>query len=265
MTPQGNLRALVALSPELHSMYALRLACQLGRLGHLELDLIHVIENGALPRGAGWAPHSWARERERVLRQEVGQLVQAEGEFCNISRGPIFALGRPKDELLRRLGSGDYDMVVLGGSPTGHAGSLVRHLVKSSPVPVLVARGSRPLRRVLLCTDGSEAADRTLAMVGRLLGSSSIEISLMVLSEGGNGAARSVAILRGEGVEPVFRGPGGNSLTQVLEACQADYDLVVLAKAESGGALREVLGGQELLQLASHVPCPVLVQARRLG
>ncbi len=264
MMRRGSSRALVALSPEVHSVYALRLACQLARLGHLRLEPVHVIENGALPRGAGWAPHTWAREREWEVRQELEQVVQAEREFCDLG-ALCFERGRPEERLLRRLSTGNYDVVILGGSPSGHPGSMLGHLSKESPVPMLLARGVRPLRRVLMATDGTPAAERTLSFMGHLLGDSTVEAALLSLAEDGNGAARRGGeILRSEGVEPRLLSAEGLSWEALLaETIRGDYDLLVVAKAPAeGGALREMLRGNPLLWVALRAPCPVLVQSR---
>jgi len=265
MTSREHFRALVALSPDIHSVYALRLACQLGRLGNLDLELVHVIETAALPRGAGWAPRTWAKEREEEMRQELEQLVQAVGDFCQT--GPlVFEEGHPHDVLLRRLGEGRHDVVVLGASPLGRTGHIVGHLAKWSPVPVLVARGYRPLRRVLVCTDGTPAAERTLEFCGRMLGNSTLETTLLACADKGNGAAarRGQEILRHEGVEArVLEGPGRVWDDVLAEAHQGDYDLMVLAKAEASGGLREMLGGHPLLPVALHAACPVLIQPWR--
>ena len=264
MMRRGSSRALVALSREVHSVYALRLACQLGRLGHLKLDLVHIIENGALPRGAGWAPHTWAREREWEARQELEQLVRAEQEFCNVGAGLSFDHGRPEEQLLRRLRTSDYDLVILGGSPSGLPGSVLPRLMKESPVPLVLARGVRPLRRVLMGTDGTPAAERTVAFMGRLLGESTVEAALVSLAEDGNGATRrGRELLEAEGVSVRVVADGGPGWQELLaEAARGDYDLLAVAKAPDGGGLRELLGGNPLLRLALHAPCPVLMQAR---
>ena len=262
---QGRSRALVALSRELHSMYALRLACQLSRLGHLNLNLVHVVENGALPRGAGWAPHTWARERELEVRRELDQLVRAEQEFCDLHGGLSFEHGRPEERLLRRLQRGDCDLLILGGHPSGQPGSLLNHLAKESPVPLLVARGARPLRRVLMCSDGTAASERTLSFMGRLLGESSVEVTLASTTAAGNGSvlARGRELLQAEGVEPrlcFLEGPDWAAL--LAETARGDYDLLVAAQAHPASGLRALFGGDPLVRLALHAPCPVLMQAR---
>jgi nucleotide-binding universal stress UspA family protein len=263
MITETRCRALVALSRQVHSIYALRLACQLGRLGGLGLDLLHVIENEALPRGAGWAPYSWAREREQEARQELGQMVQAEQEFCDVGGGVAFAHGRAEEELLQRLRGGRYDLVILGGHPSGHPGTLLGHLAKESPVPVIVARGARPLRRVLLATDGGAEAENTLRLMGRLLGESSVEATLFSLN-GPGAVSRGRELLRAEGVETstvAATEPGWQGL--LAETARGGYDLLVVAQAPSGGRLRDLLsGGQPELRLALHAPCPVMMPAR---
>ncbi len=267
MLEQGHTRALVALSRELHSVYALRLACQLSHLGRLDLELLHVIEGDPLPRGAGWAPHSWAREREEELRAELLQMVQAVGDLCRGSGELRFAHGRAREELTRRLEAGDLDMVILGGGGAAQPGGLLRHLARTSPVPLLVARGYRPLRRLLICADGSAGAERTLTFVGRLVGRSTLEATLLSVAGREEAAAteRSLALLRAEGVEPNLTLAPGRGCEEVLaEAAQGDYDLLVLARTEPAGGLREVfLGGDPLLHIALQAPCPVLLQPRR--
>ncbi|WP_102124635.1 universal stress protein [Deinococcus planocerae] len=109
--------------------------------------------------------------------------------------GGVVAVGRPAEEALRRAGTGEYDLIVMGtagrrGVGRLLLGSVAERLLRESPVPVFSVRspegadhrplgdgtwphaaravreGERPsLRRVLVLMDFSPSAHRALSFV----------------------------------------------------------------------------------------------------
>ena len=124
------------------SRRALEEAADLARRTGSSLTLVHV-ETGpptraeapfAPPRppkhepGAAAALDEWARDAEAIAGRPVGKLLPA---------------GKPAEEIVQAAEVGSFDLVVIGtrgrtGVARAVLGSIAEHVVRHSPVPVLV-------------------------------------------------------------------------------------------------------------------------------
>ncbi len=148
------------------------------------------------------------------------------------------------------------------------------------------------LDKVLLCTDGSEAAGRAVEFASRLLAGSRTTVTLLMalerealyppasadgmllpemvlpppaeLEEALENRARGIldkaaATLRGEGVSVETSIAWGSAAREIIrEAGEGSYDLIILGR-HGHGVLRGFLIGSVSDRVVRHSPCPVLV------
>ena len=156
------------------SLKAAALACRIARAADADCVLVYAVPELWSPDGL--APLVNSPEVFDQLVQALRHQISHEwsGEISAAVRESLVArAGRPGvviDEVARERGAG---LVVVGGR---HHGALVRglggstahHLVRTSPVPILIVQGSERMpRRILVATDLFGAASPTLATARR--------------------------------------------------------------------------------------------------
>ena len=148
------------------------------------------------------------------------------------------------------------------------------------------------LGKVLICTDGSEAADKAVEFASRLLGGSGTSVTLLMvveqesfyapvsadgmlfpemafppsteleeaLEERAHGIVEKAAErLRREGIQVGTKVAWGSAAREIIrEAGEGHYDLIIMGR-HGHGVLRGFLIGSVSDRVIRHSPCPVLV------
>ncbi|MFL5381811.1 MAG: universal stress protein [Longimicrobiaceae bacterium] len=251
---------------------ALRLSARLGA----ELHLVHV---AAGPAAAG-TPEPRAPGTLREVAESVAPGTMQTGRVhCRV------VAGVPERRLLEVAAGADASLLVLGATrrtalASAVLGTTAGHVIRNSPVPVLVVREPLPARplRVLLTTDLSrhaafahvwggslaralcapeEAEMRSLFVTAAVMGELPVARDHADL----HAARELLDFLRAE-VPPTSSAPrlrrGDVAVEIVREAQEWGADLLVLGTHGRRGVQRMFLGSvaETVLQ---HVPCAALV------
>jgi len=161
-------------SPE--STRAARLAWTLSQATRGPCHLVHGIGYPVADSTFGIAPASLSPVFEQLLAAARSDLERAlTGTIpADVLRGLDVRIGRPARVLAQAAAEYRAGMVVVGGEPHGAmaralGGSTAHGLTRVLEVPVLVtSRLPRPITRILVAVDLSEAARVTLAAAGAL-------------------------------------------------------------------------------------------------
>ena len=206
------------------------------------------------------------------VAEELSNPHPAEGE----PRRQVFAEARFADvELLEaqadpRIALCGFDaagLLVVGPAAGGlgptNIGSTTEWLLHRPPAPLLIARSGRPVRRVLIGTDGSEHARAAVDAFAALPWAASTEATVIAVKDGSIDAddvARSLAEdLTARGVPSTWRVAAGSPHGVLLdEVVEAGIDLVVVGTRGLTGLERLRLGSTASA-VARHAPCSVLV------
>ncbi len=137
--------------------------------------VVQAIETQAWLLGAPWVtlPPDQIQKVEEDVRAEAHKTVEDARQRLSRSGVTVEAevlRGRPATAIVDEARSFGADLIVLGARGRGTIesmllGSVSAEVVDHAPVPVLVARGEAT-GRVVLATDGSEAAARAGALLG---------------------------------------------------------------------------------------------------
>lgn len=127
-----------------HSREAVRHAKGFAEHFGSTLELLHVVDHRYVQLGYGHAVMP-VEENSAHLRQIAEERLEAFRQEMGLADGVVrrVRMGVPYDEILRRAGEGDVDLVVMGTH--GHTGlermmlgSQSESVVRRCPVPVLV-------------------------------------------------------------------------------------------------------------------------------
>lgn len=144
--------------------------------------------------------HRWDPPHPRHVFSEAGFV-----EFEHLT-----AKTDPRLALLR-----DSDLLVIGPRGPGllktlHLGSTADWLLNNSQAPLLIARHGRPVRNVVLCTDGSKHADRVTNVVVSLPWIAQLHVTVLAVDDGRIDVARA-----------------RETATRLLEAAGAEVNVAV--------------------------------------
>lgn len=206
--------------------------------------------------------HRWEPPAPRVL---LSADPTTRVEHLTAEADPRIVLDTIEDATLLAIGPhGKGDLPL-------HLGSTAEWLLHRPALPLAVVRSARPVRRVLLCTDGSAHARRAAATLAALPWIASTVVTVLAVRTGRDdvdrGLAEAVDILRAAGVEPnplLIEGehvPTGRGDVRALilgEVAATDADLVALGTAGLSGLRRAVLGSTASA-VVHNAPCSVLV------
>src|SRR5580704_15570909 len=203
----------------------------------------------------------------------------------------ITKAGRPVPEIIKRTQETKYDLVIIGAARKGPRGPLCMSaraykIIEAVAPPVLVVIGERTaLRRILLCTGGTEQADATVQFAGEIARRVMATVDLLhVLAEPpavyanlvkseedtsqilqsnsklGRSLRHQKALLEKMGVPCEVRLPHGLVLDEVLQELQrSEYDLVVSGSSPSHDRLRAYIMGNVTREIVNRAELPVLV------
>lgn len=280
---------------------ASRLALAVARRAGARLVLVHA---AAMPDAAYGVPDSMVGTRDAylaILRDRVADDQRALGELrerldgqgAEVSHLVIDgfaddAIGHTAEEL-------GADLVVVGsrgrrGLSRLLLGSVAERVVRTSPVPVLVARGERDaadggFRRILVATDFSAAAERGLALAREVAAADATidlvhwwtvpqlsrahatdevdatlaEIRAEVTTAGERRCRAAIADVPAGGPSVRWHVVEGDAQDGVLEwATREGSDLIVVGSHGRRG-LRRLILGSTAEAIVRHAPCSVLV------
>jgi len=176
--------------------------------------------------------------------------------------------GDPAGVILNELDALPYDLVVMGsrgkkGIKKWLTGSTAQRVALFSQQTVLVVRGESPLDKVLLCTDGSAAAEQAVQFVAPLAAAKGCAVTVLGVAadeedeEAAGAVQRAVARLAEAGVEAASRMARGDRGDAILAASEA-YDLVVLG-VSGKSHMRRFLVGSVPLKVLERSPASVMI------
>jgi len=225
-------------------------------------------------------------ERGQVEEDEEGQPAKLRHGLRELGKGFLEAhfYGRHDEHIRLRLRDGGdaagvilneldslpYDLVVMGsrgrkGLKRWVMGSTAQRVALFSETTVLVVRGEADLQRVLVCSDGSEAAERAVRFVGPLAKAKGCDLTLFSVAtdDGEREAAerrldRGLSLLAGAGVTAVSRiGIADDRAEEILKASE-EYDLTVLG-VSGRSHIRRYLMGSVPLKVLEHSSASVMI------
>lgn len=169
----------------------------------------------------------------------------------------------------------DSDLIVVGARGRGllksmHIGSTAEWLMRCPGTPLVIARAALPVRRVVVCADGSGHARRAVDVLASMPWISGCEVDIVTIVEGedevGAAAHEAAEVLRAAGahatirvIEPDVMSITVNARYRILDLIdQLQPDLVVMGTKGVTGLPRLVVGS--VAGAVVHAaPCSVLL------
>jgi nucleotide-binding universal stress UspA family protein len=230
-----------------------------------------------------------AGQEDKVM-QALRQAQEILKEY-HLNAELITKAGRPVPEIIKRTQETKYDLVIIGAARKGPRGPLCMSaraykIIEAVVPPVLVVIGERrALRRILLCTGGTEQADATVQFAGELARRVMASVDLLhVLAEPpamyanlvkseedaskilesssklGRSLRHQKELLEKMGVACEVHLEHGLVLDELLHELQRiDYDLVVTGSSPSQDRLRAYIMGNITREIVNRADLPVLV------
>jgi len=239
-------------------------------------------------------PHTAALKKAREILKETGLDVKAketgemalretsagihELETIGAHGGAVtlkMREGEPKEEILAEAEEGEYDIIVVGdtekaGMEKTVFGSVASDLTAYSTVPTLVVKKEVPVKKMLICTDGSADAKNAEILSGLL--ARKLKASLTLLAIASENVAEEVArealktgeeeIERYFEFKPETTLKTGDAVEEILKE-SGGYDLVVLG-SRGLSTIKRMLVGHVSLNVEKAAETNVLV-VRRCG
>lgn len=258
----------------------------------VEFVLVHAIEISRPPSflRAALPPPA---ELEETVRQGAEQRLREVGLSLGVSRiWPEIRVGRPADQISAVTSEHQADLIVVGehgrtGGLWGILGSTAEQLVRSAPVPVLLAHRipAGPPRRILLPVEestllktalnwgrllterlnaeaiGYYVVDATLLGRIRIVSSSArtTELETTLLDDAARWLEDRLAAAGLPAERTVAQVVVGDPTTEIIAAAQRlDIDLIVLP-TRGAGAVGEALIGSVARSVLRGAPCPILI------
>jgi nucleotide-binding universal stress UspA family protein len=200
-------------------------------------------------------PQEWAPPEPRVAPGSARlRIVRS----LTVAQDPRLALGAVTHAALVVVAPGRTERVLLG-----RLGSTTEWLLQHPVVPLLVARDSARVRRVLVCVDGSTHARAAVAAFTSLPWAGSTRVDVLVVDDGRtpsnawSGSAAAALAATGAGVDE--RTAVGRPTKAIMSAIEAEgYELVVLGTRGLTGWQR-LRVGSTASQVVRSASCSVLV------
>jgi nucleotide-binding universal stress UspA family protein len=203
----------------------------------------------------------------------------------------ITKAGRPVTEIVKRTQEASYDLIVIGATRKGTRGprcmsARAYKIIESVEPPVLVVTGERPaLRRILLCTGGTQQANVTVEFAGEIARRVNATVTLLhVLAETpavyanlmpseedvaqllqsgsklGRSLRRQKELLDKLAVPCQIELRHGLVLDELLAELQrTEYDMVVSGSSPARDRLRTYVMGNVTREIVNRAELPVLV------
>ena len=183
--------------------------------------------------------------------------------------------GDPVEQILEEAQVGEYDLIILGshgrrGIAAYFIGSTALRVADLAACSVLIAKNIRQDHNFLLCTDGSDLAERAEiagAEMARVLGA---EVTILSVAEeesrreeAQSSARRAEMILAQMGIEAELKVRVGQPSQEIIAEAR-DHDIVVMG-ASGSSAVRKFFLGSVPLKVMEYGECPVLVVREKRG
>lgn len=183
--------------------------------------------------------------------------------------------GDPVEQILEEAQVGDYDLIILGsrgrqGIGSYFVGSTALRVADLAACSVLIAKNIRQDHDFLLCTDGSELAEKAEiagAEMARVLGA---KVTILSVAEEESrreeplqSARRAEMILAQMGIEAQLKVRVGPPSQEIIAEAK-DHDIVVMG-ASGSSAVRKFFLGSVPLKVMEYGACPVLIVREKRG
>lgn len=187
----------------------------------------------------------------------------------NVVPKKITTKGKITQEILSHVDENEYDLVVVGttglkGIHRSMVGSVSYQVAENAHVPVLVVKKDGNFEKMLICTDGSEDAERAEHFGGLLASKMGMSVDLLSVSPEGlpkdeaeQCCARGQEILKLEGVEANLIIKTGKVRPAILDEAP-NYDIVAIGSRGLGTAKRIIMGHVSL-NVVEHGESNILV------
>jgi len=262
MGEDAMLRFLVAIDHTVESSFALRAACRLAKERGGYLEALHVLGRSAPPRdyGAGWAIHTYKRERMKDAYLDMGGVIASEKEAYETVPDLKVVSGNVVKEIAKETSEGSFDFLFMGSVHPlegTHRGILLRLLPKVS-CPIVVLRHYRPLKKVLLFVEDEQTSERAAAKAGVLFKRLPVRLDLVSQCEPSKETmAREVVGKVREQLEPTGLEVGARVLqgdpTKDIPELAPDYDLVIF------GIARRKKPGPLVMKMLQSMQAPLML------
>lgn len=229
-----------------------------------DVRVLHVDQAPVGYHGSGdpTAPSPWQPPTPRRLPTENGWVTP---EHDHAEGDPRVVLNRCHDARLLVLGARGH-----GVWKSMHVGSTAEWLLSSPPTSLAMIRSGRPVRRMVVCVDGSGDADVAARSAAGLPWIGRVSVTVLGVEERGihpgTAVERVVGVFRDAGAETtaVVREAGSLPLIVkvrdvVLQTAQAvSADMLVLGSRGRSG-MAGLRRGSVSTGLVRHARCSVLV------
>ncbi|WP_436793463.1 universal stress protein [Actinospongicola halichondriae] len=161
----------------------------------------------------------------------------------------------------------DTDLLVVGDATSGigrrRIGSTTEWLLHDPLAPMVLARRGRPVRRAMVCADGSRHAAAAASALASLPWSADLAVEVISIDDGRSDPVAAISAItellptRTEVVRSTRRGSSPHR--EILEAAeQSDPDLIVLG-THGLTTMRRLTFGSTASAIARQASCSVLV------
>jgi nucleotide-binding universal stress UspA family protein len=275
------MKVLVAVDKTSESHMALGYACHLLEHFDAEVHALHVMpDHVEMAAESFYAPFFSKDGLNKWIESEALQISEEVYKTCDtclagkVPCEPEIVSGDPAEEILDRAHSGDFDLLVLGSHGQSSLkgfllGAVHAKVLHHSPIPVLLVRDFREIKRVLVAYRGTRCDQQALQFIGPLLARKKPEITIMhVYDAVGNGGEESAqacvlegsATLQEGGHEPIVKTQTGDFVDEILkDVARSRYDLLVLGAYGHNSPKYMRLLSDEALNLVRLTNRPVLV------
>lgn len=260
-------------------------ACIAGRV-NADVDVMHVLgrREGVAPYNLSGALGLGARsallEELATVDETRARLAQAKGRAILADSEQILRAGNigtvkgylRKGDLLQAVQEAEPDLraIVIGKRgegadfATGHLGSNLERIVRSSGVPVFVAaRAFKPIRKVLVAYDGSISVRRAIEHMSQSPVFDGLAATILHVDNGGGslsaGLKDTTQTLHEAGIETTSRvvpGEPEDALQRIAES--EGFDLLVMG-AYGHTRIRSLIIGSITTAMIRSVRIPVLL------
>jgi nucleotide-binding universal stress UspA family protein len=269
------MKILFCIDGSTQAEHAVRFGALIAAACQAETSILGIVEN--------------AGHEDKVL-QALRRAQEILKEY-HLNAELITKAGRPVPEIIKRTQEATYDLVVIGAARKGARGPLCMSaraykIIESVEPPVLVVIGERTaLRRILLCTGGTEQADAPVNYAGEIARRTNASITLLhVMAEPpamydnlikseedaaqilesssklGRSLRHQKELLEKMGVPCDVHLQHGLVLDELLQELQRiEYDLVVSGSAPAHDRLRTYIMGNVTREIVNRAELPVLV------
>ena len=215
-----------------------------------------------IPKGAEKARYAFRESPEGGVEiHHIGRRVER----------ALFKLreGGAADEILKEAGHGGFDLILAGsrgheGSATYFVGSTALRVAEFAPCSVMIAKNIGKDQNFLVCTDGSQLAEKAELFSARIAEALHARVTILSVApdEERQKAAqeqvrRAEMILAQLGIQAEVKMRIGRPSEEIINEAK-DHDIVVMGASGSSAVKRFFLGSVPL-KVIEYGECPVLL------